>query len=171
MEEADVQVREYTAIHEAGHAIAALEFGVELVSVDVLPRIRFDQPNSLGVTNTYRNGCNPIFMMAYCFAGVIAEATINPTAYEDEGYAGDLSTVTKLAMEAALESMGPPEVTIPWAMKMACGAVKDNLPAVQRVAAALLDRQELTGEEVISIVREVRNEGPVDGPGELEGFY
>jgi hypothetical protein len=185
----DPNDRRYVATHEAGHAVAAVVLGIELVGVDLQRRRRPDGTTSLGFTNApvptravAGKGEAALPYVAQCLAGPLAEMAVNPGLLESSGGdAGDRNGARMIAAVAVCEAVecgaGRAEITpeelhrqgaridglMSAALAAACDLVNDNAPAIGLVAEALMERGRLSGAEVAAIVNAERSRVP-DGP-------
>jgi|GEM_PF-4364229 len=145
--------REFIAMHEAAHAVVGLVLGCEVEQVEIQDRACFDYPDSVGSARIDLTGHNSVFAMAVCLAGTIAEATVNSDVYDQAVWRVDLEYVVRHSINAQRRGLGTPEVAIPAAMILCRGLVAHHLAAIRRVAVSLLEKGELTGDEVRVIVR------------------
>jgi len=143
-----------TCMHEAGHATAYVVHGQPFKAVKVFGGSRRAR---LRVTETYGGQVDPLPHLVRVYAGPVAEGlyraggppaeppTLVLPAYEDVGADGrenDEDAATRMRQFYGITaSPDPCEVT-------ARELIVNNWPIVLMVAAALLDRQVLTGAHV-----------------------
>jgi ATP-dependent Zn protease len=168
----------FVAVHEAGHAVAAVVLGLELRKVDIKRRRMPDGTRSLGFTDTppvdidevLGKGPASISQMICGIAGPVAELLWNPALLEDGGATGDFADARICAVASFCEpSYGDreemifsPEQQEKHAAKISALAedaiegayrlVEKNLKAIVEVANLLIIRKELSGDEVAAIV-------------------
>ena len=164
-----------TAIHEAGHAVAAIALGLGLESVCIEPQEIEDGVMTAGVaelpvtTIAGRGEQSAMPLLITLLAGGFATAVVNPCAHREKGYARDHEYARAMA---AIAVCTPPE-TGDWCSELgleelernrpraislleaACSAtvrfVEDNWHAIEAVADRLFERKKLTGAEVAMI--------------------
>ena len=172
----------FNAIHEAGHAVASVVFGLPLASVEIKKRelqpglVSVGQTNSDGLDLEDIRGKGGAAAMPYIvrlLAGPFAEERVNPTNFEGTAHKGDWDGAWAAAMIAVWGHMPDENAPAPGpdedrqimselkALKVDSHAltkrlVTENWPVITRVAELLLERTELTGEEVAAIVNAAR---------------
>lgn len=143
-----------TAYHEAGHAVMAQLCGQQVTEVEIVGddelsgsvrSLRFAEEH--GSEHDPSIPTAPIERRLLCTAaGMVAEAMVSGHRNWDEG-SEDLDTAVRLAMQV----VGDCERVLPF-LEMVGDHIEDLLrgswPAVEALAAALLENQRLTGEEV-----------------------
>jgi len=139
-----VSLRERACVHEAGHTVAALVYGVEIISVTVkdrphLHRGRYHAPTSeLGFE----------VVAVICFAGICAEELLCGPI--EDG--GDLLDLRMVRAHIARSVSNPLQVGVELARhRDAAARLVRSQWARQRIAklaAALLSRGTLSGEEI-----------------------
>jgi ATP-dependent Zn protease len=165
-----------TAVHEAGHAVAAVVLGEKLLSVDVRQRQLPDGRLQLGLTDC--EGVNAIDSLGMghqaalthvirAFAGPVAEALVNPDFRA--GHSGDIASVRELvslafgrgvAKDGQVVFAGWDEVRqddrvldlLRSAQADAIRLVDHHWEAISAVAVRLLEEEQLSGDDVASIV-------------------
>jgi hypothetical protein len=169
----------FIATHEAGHAVSAIVLGIPLERVDIIPRQSENKPLSVGFTKIRPVDVRDIAgrgekvampHLVRHFTGSFAELAVNPLALECGGDAPDREQAELIAKVAICESIvdesGILRVSAEevgrteerWSMLLFAARVlaKDLVDAnrgkIAAVANALLERKELTGDEVASIV-------------------
>lgn len=167
----------YTSIHEAGHAVTALDRGFKLISVDVRRRKLANGAEVNGTTNLEpvktddirgkgEKAVMPSLIVA--LAGGIAESIVNPHIEASVGRNQDLREAYEMAgvmchaidrgagMEITAEEMKRNKPRLDALHKSAILAaaeiVDKNYPAIEKVAKLLRERQELSGDDVADIV-------------------
>ena len=166
----------HAAFHEAGHAVAAVVLGENLRSVDVRQRQLPDGRLQLGLTDC--EGVNAIDSLGMghqaalthvirAFAGPVAEALVNPDFRE--GHSGDIASVRELVSLAFGRGVAKDDQVVldRWdevrrddrvvdllrsAQAEAVRLVEEHWPAISAVAARLLEEEQLSGDDVASIV-------------------
>jgi ATP-dependent Zn protease len=167
----------YIATHEAGHAVAAVVLGLPLRAVDIRKRNLPDGRISVGFTDgeVCTNGQDEDEAMPHliaCYAGCCAEGVVNPRVLEGGSYTNDWKDARTIAVSAVcpVTDRGDGYVEISMevqkqnaerinellgaAAKASMELVELHLPAIKRVAKLLLERKQLTGDEVAKVVRE-----------------
>jgi len=151
--------REATAYHEAGHAVACVVLRLPVVSVDIVPQedrlgyCRFDRPDPDGAPTWQRDH----FLrdhLTIILAGPAAEIRRFP-GHRWCIFLGDSDDIACARTEhQALHETNPQMAGEDWDdwFRVAQGLVKDEWQAITAVATALLERGELTGEEVKQII-------------------
>jgi ATP-dependent Zn protease len=183
---ADLTALRYTAHHEAGHAVAAIVLDIELTKVDLHPRQiesgRFTSGRTLSppvkVEGIGADKALPHIIVLG--AGALAEQVVNPHALEGNGHHADAISVRGIAQAALCESIEkdgdrvvPQDeferkresmvALIDRGLDAAAELVRQHLDAIRAVAKALLERRELSGDEVRAIVT-ANPPKPLGGP-------
>jgi len=147
---------EHTAYHEAGHAVVALRLGYEVKWVTIVPTRR-----SLGYARIPHGSLSPDDIRID-FAGALAEALVNPTSFDEKILNGSRSdwrwARRSVRNFVALGFIGDYEgdVLIEELLHETRALVRRDKEAITRVAAALLERKTLTGDDVKRIMEEVQ---------------
>jgi ATP-dependent Zn protease len=170
----------YIAFHEAGHAVSAVVLGFKLKAVDIKQRRLPDGAHSMGFTDTGPVKAREIMgkgedvalpRMIQQMTGYFAEARVNDRAHECTGHIQDFAEARKVAAVAvcaSIEKDGRQEITLEEqernrerlqvlfdrAKEAAARLVAEYWPAIKKVAALLLEREVLSGDEVTAIVSE-----------------
>jgi hypothetical protein len=168
----------YIATHEAGHAVAAVVLGSRLKSIDLKQRRLPDGRISVGFTDSQVDaadvaGKGEAAAMPYLiqtFAGPFAERTINHQLDAScESGGGDKEVARRIAAVAVCEAVyNDNQMVIPTEeqernrdrigklIEDACEAamhfVNEHVGTIIEVAEALIEKRELTGDEVAAIV-------------------
>jgi hypothetical protein len=189
----------FTAFHEAGHAVSAIVLGFPLEYVHIKENIMDDGTTSTGFTRTPPVGAEEVDgkgegaampHMIQCFTGPFAEALVNDRMREYSPWSGDKEQARTCAAVAVcgLVETGKGYAEVPVermqqhkarldalvsaAAKAASKLVNENTSAIAAVAEALFERKELTGDEVVEIMRGLPQTGSVEAdwlvPGGLE---
>jgi ATP-dependent Zn protease len=176
----------YIAVHEAGHAVAAVVYGLTIHGVDIRRRRLPDGMVSMGFTQCPVDAqdvagkgeaaAKPYVVQV--LAGPIAEATINPDYFRCKGSdAHDRESARMIATIAVCEAVhrdGRVGITpeeqernqdrIGKFLKEACeevgNFVHQNTQTIVEVANALIERESLTGDEVAAIVKTAHSRIP-----------
>jgi hypothetical protein len=175
----------YVAYHEAGHAVAAVVVGIDLKWVDIRPGTLPDgRPvggfTRIAIENDDIVGKGEEAALPYMvqgLAGIFTECQINPHNREWQEAAGDdmedMGRVERLAIcESVREDdghfvftpegiqRGAPRMLAlrERAMAATMQLIEEHWPAIEQVAARLLERGRLTGAEVAAIVAADRHE-------------
>jgi hypothetical protein len=167
------------AIHEAGHAVAAIVLGLGLKLVRVRPRVRSDGLIQWGLTETpcsdaeLENPDSALPHLIQGYSGLAAEMKINPRCTEWNGGFEDRSRAEQIAITATRDTadMGDHLVVTPEELKRkrprakalldsawvaAVCLVEDHWPAIRKVAAVLEKCQDLNEDEVAGIMKTTR---------------
>jgi hypothetical protein len=169
----------YVAYHEAGYAVAAVVVGLDLKLVDVRP---CTLPNGRPAGGFTRIGIHnddivgkgeeaALPHLVQSMAGIFAECQVNPHPREWQEAAGDdMEDMRRVARLAICESVreddgqflftpegirqGRPRMRAlrDRAMAATVQLIDEHWPAIEQVAARLLERGRLTGAEVATIV-------------------
>jgi ATP-dependent Zn protease len=175
----DARERRSAALHEAGHAVAAVVFGLELKSVDIKRRrlpngtLVCGSTNSEPVKPTEIAGkgekvVKPFMIVA--LAGGFAQLTVDSSADVSAGAREDHEDAKGMAIAALCgtmdvdgetrvgdEELARKEDQINALIESAVAATNQFLSvywnSVIAVTSLLMDREELSGEEVAAIVK------------------
>ena len=170
----------FIATHEAGHAVLAVVLDLPLESVDIKQRRLPDGRVSVGYTAlgtsiTLRDlrGMSEedlIPMVIQIMAGNIAESVVHPECRNYGAHQMDLEDARQRVAIALCKPVdrgdGKLEITgeemqrnmprlrgvFDRAHDATTQLVKDNWPAIERVAALLMERKQLSGAEVAAVV-------------------
>jgi ATP-dependent Zn protease len=166
----------YVATHEAGHAVAAVVLGLGLVSVDIHHRLLPDGGLSLGRTTIPESfsalvaSISEEYAMAhvvFCLSGFTAEAAVNRLVGGDIPEREAVRSLVSLAICRPVDNgvgrmtITPEELRrngqridgfLRAAEDAAARLVRKHRAVIARVADLLLERKELTGEEVAAII-------------------
>jgi ATP-dependent Zn protease len=166
------------AIHEAGHAVAAVVVGLEVKSVNIRPHILPDGRIRFGLAEAmFRDddlaGKGEAVAMPYLiqgWSGPIAEQKVNDRYYEYNGGSNDFDLLKHIAIISLCGYATEDNVVMSEEQRLRVNAllesariaavklVDERWPAIRLVATsleALLERdQELSGDEVIKIVND-----------------
>ncbi len=183
-EEADAY---HTAIHEAGHAVAAVVLGIGLESVSIKKRWMPDGKVAGGMADFgdidgrkyVGAGREAIMPYLTCVvAGPLAEFLVDPTIMNGIGHLDDfekLRVFAYLALSETPQVDGQPLVIDEEDVASKRGQMADlaracfdrakklldeNGEAVEAVACQLVDRHELRGDEVVAIVTSFKATSP-----------
>ncbi len=105
----DPNSRRFIAVHEAGHAVAAVVFGVDLKAVDIKRRpfgngsVSMGYTDCPGVTDSDVAGQSDDIVASHMIrylAGPFAEAQINPKVHEYDGHRLDAEQAHTIAVMA-----------------------------------------------------------------------
>jgi hypothetical protein len=170
----------FIAMHEAGHAVAAIVLGFDLISVDIVGR-QTPEVEILGVADSGRVHGSELAgkgeevglpYIIHSWAGPLAESKVNPHVGDGEYEAHRLDLESNYRF-AALSICNPTkgadglrEITreerernfdrvqalCDRGLVAAAKLVQTYWPAIEEVAALLLKRKRLTGAEVAAIV-------------------
>jgi hypothetical protein len=170
----------YIAMHEAGHAVAAVVVGWELRSVDI-KRCRLpDGTTSVGFTDTKSVNATEVMgkgeeaampHLIQCLAGPLAEMQVNDRFLEYDAHRDDRENARKIACFAVCNAIetergleipteeqernkGRIDALISSATEAAARLVNGHVRAITRVAELLTERKKLSGKEVAAIVAE-----------------
>jgi hypothetical protein len=175
----------FVATHEAGHAVSAIVLGFGLKSVDIKRRRVPGIPGglSMGFTDSGRVDVEDVAgkgeeaalpHIIQSMTGNMAEARVNHRLAECNGHEADMRDASRVAVVAICEATergdGRLEITPEeiernavrlqalWerATSAAARLIDAHWPAIERVAALLLQRESLAGDEVAAIVDEGR---------------
>jgi ATP-dependent Zn protease len=152
--------REATAYHEAGHAVAAWTLGYRPTTATILAagdsagQVRHENPFpgiSLEFDGSDRTRLRVERAIMICFAGPVAQKRYRPTSWRGWHGAADYATAAELAFRVC----GSREIAsafLKWLDLRAGSLIADHWDAVERVAAALLERGALGHEEIASLM-------------------
>jgi ATP-dependent Zn protease len=144
---------EYTAYHEAGHAVIALRLGYEIGKVTIKRRYTF-----LGSAEI-RNRTSPDDIRIN-LAGPLAEGLVNPNDEDIQlGSLSDWRNARRSAREfVELGFIGDREggILIEELLQETRALVRRDRKAIAAVAEALLNRKTLSGDDIRRIVEAVR---------------
>jgi ATP-dependent Zn protease len=143
-----------TAYHEAGHAVMAQLCGQRITEVEIIGDTEHSgSVRSLRIHEEQGPDVDPGIptalterMLLCLVAGMVAESMISGRRSWDEG-SEDLDAAVRLAMKV----VGDCERVLPFleiAREHTEDLLRRNWPAVDRLAAALMERRRMTGEEV-----------------------
>lgn len=176
----DPNIIRHVAIHEAGHAVAAIVGGLRLNKVHIRSQPLPDGRVRRGLTDTPFTdddiaGKGESAAMPYLiqgFSGPTAERKVNPKYREYNGGTNDFELVKRLAVIAICNFADGDHVVITeeqrvrvnalldLAQKESLRIVEDRWRAILKVAALLQDRHELNGDEVAAIVNSTDPQRP-----------
>jgi hypothetical protein len=143
--------RQHIAYHEAGHAVVTLRLGYKVTEVTIKRDKRAE-----GRANIIKLGGPTSDGIKIDLAGMIAESLINPTtSFRDQcknGGRSDWRSALKLARELAFFNETKPGIIIEEFVKRTTALVRQHEQAIANVAAALLERETLTGGEVERLI-------------------
>jgi hypothetical protein len=174
----DPDAPHYIAVHEAGHAVAAIVLGLGLRGVHIRCR-QIEGRDSVGFTDC---PCNlddlklkeevALPWMVHALAGPVAEWGVNPRLFREgkAAYAGDVKEARLLAVVATCDMVdqgdgkrlatpeeqarkqGAIDALVDRAINQAHALVAEHWDAIRRVAALLLEREALTAAEVAAAI-------------------
>jgi cell division protease FtsH len=144
----------HVAYHEAGHAVVALRLGYEVGKVSIVPR-----QGVLGRAKVLPQSPSPDDIRID-LAGPLAEALVNPFDEKIQlGSRSDWRNIRRSTREfVALGFINGREwdILIDELLRETRALVRRDRKAIASVAAALLERKTLTGDDIKRIVEEVR---------------
>jgi hypothetical protein len=146
---------EHIAYHEAGHAVIAFRLGYEVKWVTIKPRY-----GSLGRAEITHGNPSPDDIRID-LAGPLAEALVNSASFDEMiqlGARGDWQWARRSTRNfVALGFINGREkgILIDELLHETRALVRRDKQAIARVAAALLERKTLTGDDIKRIVGEV----------------
>jgi hypothetical protein len=146
-----------TAWHEAGHAVIAYRFGVEVAGVTIVAYRDY-------AGRCLRLRTDPERAIQIALAGSLAEMRISPTSSYDRG---DYDTASGLARDLA-GSDGAREL-LKHMEQRTRSLVECCWLAIERVALALLDSDLLTGQQVKNIIEDRPIGFEPDGQADPDG--
>lgn len=138
-----------TAHHEAGHAVAAFFRGVRIKHVTILAdqgsagHVRFLGRPGRGVAQMHKRG-------VVALAGEAAQRRFSPCSVRRHHGAGDRGAVLAFALDCTGSTEQAELLARLWEVQ-ARDLVELRWPSVQRVAAALLERETLDAGEVLRL--------------------
>ena len=150
--------RAATAHHEAGHAVVAVLFsfnveyatirpnGITVGHVKCWPRGRLDLDSGTPVMTRKMEQ-----LVTVILAGDIAQRIYSPRSSRTWQTTSDRSAATDIAL-AKCGSSESATAFISWRTIVARDIVKGRWPIICKVAAALLDRETLSGDELRQII-------------------
>lgn len=162
-----------TAYHEAGHAVIAWKRGLKVKSATIVPGDGFDgrvrHSSALGRINIEFDGSDRARIrvetaIVVSLAGPEAQRRFNPRSWRAYHGETDYALVTDLALRAN----GSPETTqafVDWLSLVARDVVVLSWPIIEKVAAALIERNTLSAVELEDVMRSalrVRYRPPAD---------
>jgi ATP-dependent Zn protease len=172
----------YVATHEAGHAVSAIVLDLDLKSVDIKRR-RLPEGISLGLTDTRKVGLDEVAgkgeevalpLLIQLLTGSSAESMVNPHLHELDGHIKDLEDARRIAVAAICELTTRPdglmevtreeqqrhrprlEALFESAASAAERLVREHWSAIETVTSLLIERKQLSGDEVAAIVNSHR---------------
>ena len=161
------------AYHEAGHAIACLASGVEIIECWITdttptPTGKVEHPNPVhlivgerGVTEeTYTAEVEAAYLktIVIALAGEAAQRRYEPSSLDGDlasGLDGDRAEVQRL-LTCIKGSDDAKEVMHAECKRQAAALIEERWSEVQTLAKALIDRRHLTGTEIASIIDYVK---------------
>jgi hypothetical protein len=170
----------FIAMHEAGHAVAAIVLGFDLKSVDIVGR-QTPEVEILGVADSGRVHGSELAgkgeevglpHIIHSWAGPLAESRVNPHVRdrEYEAHRLDVESAYRFAVlsicnpttgadglreitrEERMRNVDRVQALLHRGVVEAAKLVQTYRPAIEEVAALLLKRKRLTGTEVVAIV-------------------
>jgi len=181
-----------TAVHEAGHAVAAIKMGLGITAVDIIPRATKDHVRlgTARVPMSERSRPSRIAgkgeaaampLLVYLIAGSLAELRVNERAMKEEGYAIDFKIASYVARVAICGRAPISEETrksnfplmksaIAKATELADSIIASHRCATLRIAGALMENRRITGDEVSAIIDECDRE-KASGDTECKGSH
>ena len=141
----------YIAYHEAGHAVVNLVIGYKVTKATIRPRysllgrVNFDGRVSDDKVD------EAIAKIKSNLAGPLAEQLINPEQFDNlilNGSRGDWQRVRRAAQQIA-------NGMIDRLIRDTHALVQEHRSAIERIAAALLEHETLTGKEIEGLFDEV----------------
>lgn len=139
-----------TAIHEAGHAVAAIRAGLVFDQVSVLPDESLEIDGALYWDELQESGelvMPPELMAVVLLSGPCAEARERGLRF-DRIFEGVAATQDREAMA----TLGLSEQQFIAATREALGVIERDWPLIERVAEELADAERLSYQEVEAIV-------------------
>jgi len=159
--------RRHIAYHEAGHAVIGLKLGYEVGRVTIRKRysslgsaqISRKRHSSLGSTEVQAGGVSPdnddFGHICVDLAGPLAEKLVSRIPFDElieYGARGDWRAAQKCARRINRRQS---ETLIDALMEETKALVQQHEQAIARVAAALLEHETLTGDEIKSLMEVV----------------
>lgn len=151
-----------TAIHEAAHAVAAIRAGLVFENVSAMPDDQREVDGALYWHELHDHlelAMPPELLAMVLMAGPCAEAKLRRLRF-DRVFAGEAATDDR----ASVASLGLNERQFVAASRDAMALVEEDWAAIERVAAALQARDELSFDEVEGIVADLDADSPA-APG------
>lgn len=145
-----MKISRVTAMHEAGHAVAAIRVGLLFDHVTAAPDIEQELDGELHWTDLHASGdvaMSPTLLAVVLLAGPCAEARATRRRI-DRVFAGTAATGDR----EALASLGLSDAQFVAASRDAVALIERDWAAIERVAEALLDGGSLGFDEVEAIV-------------------
>ena len=158
------QEKRITAYHEAGHALVTRLMlpGALLQRVTIIPSARGAAGYSMSIPEekTLHTKKELYAMICAALAGRAAEETVFGPDDVTTGASGDLKKASDIAVlmagEWGMGATGDPEqdkkAIGEACMEMARQCVSGHLPALHRLASALLEKESLSGDEVCALI-------------------
>jgi ATP-dependent Zn protease len=146
---------EHIAYHEAGHAVIALVLGYKVGKVTIKPK-PFTLGNvemEVGEASSDRCVDRDAADIKIDLAGSLAERLVNHSPLNElieQGSRGDWLSVRRTARQ--LNTQREAEILIVMLALETAALVQQHKEAIGRVAAALLERETLTGDDIKSLV-------------------
>ena len=127
-----------TAFHEAGHAVVARAMG---------SRVRCVRIGAEPLAHCAHRASAPVAMAVTYLAGALAERRVSPIG------PWGASIDEKMALEACARFADEPDKAIPVLRALAQALLDARWPQVEIIAAALIARGRLTGQEIDALIR------------------
>jgi hypothetical protein len=149
-----------TAYHEAGHAVIAWKSGIKVKSVTIVPGDGFDgqvdQASPLRGINLEFDGSDRARIRAEAaivisLAEPLAQRRFSPRSWHSYHGATDHAVVTELAMRVS-GSQEQMQAFVYWLRLVARDMVALLWPIIEKVAAALIERNTLSAEEFLDVI-------------------
>jgi hypothetical protein len=145
-----MKISRSTAIHEAGHAVAAIRAGLIFDHVTALPDVEHEFDGALHWTELHASGdvvMSPELLAVVLLAGPCAEAKAMRRRF-DQVFAGEAAADDR----EAVATLGLDDAQFIAAGRDAVALVERDWPAIDRLANALLEGEVLYFDEVEKIV-------------------
>jgi ATP-dependent Zn protease len=149
---------EHIAYHEAGHVVIGLVLGFEVRKVTIKPKSRTLGNVQAQVGEASSNRCvdRDAADIKFCLAGPLAEQLVSPRPFDEliaDGSGKDWRNVRRTARR--LNTRGEAEVVIVMLALETAALVQQHRDAIERVAAALLERETLMGDDIKRLAESV----------------
>jgi ATP-dependent Zn protease len=146
-----VKVRAHIAIHEAAHAVAALEQGIELKAISMIGPGESQFFTSFGAPASELMRQRPDDMGPVQLAGSSAEMYFFNGAHVTEGYAIDLQIIMAAYHGPPPDQESAQRFLMPW-VERARAIVRERRAAIETAAVELMTADGLTRDEIVALV-------------------
>lgn len=143
---------EEMAYHEAGHAVAAVRYGVRLKDISIIPdtatqgRLQFEESLRIDFDNTPRETAQTERFMVILLAGMTAQSKYSSAPRSFRNSVSDLQLAAGIMSRLNRSSDRGTEFFTEM-QKRASEFVGKNWMIIDRLAKLLIERRELTGVE------------------------